>query len=75
MSEFLDHHIQPVMKGGKSYVKDTNHFLEKRKELGKVPPNAILVTADVVGLDPSIPYDAGLKAFHEKLEEVFQRQI
>ena len=75
MSEFLDHHLQPVMKGGKSYVKDTNHFLEKLKELGKVPPNAILVTADVVGLDPSIPQDAGLKAFHEKLEEVFQRQI
>ena len=59
MSEFLDHHLQPVMKGGRSYVKDTNHFLEKLKELGKVPPNAILVTADVVGLYPSIPHDAG----------------
>ena len=69
MSEFLDHHLQPVMKGGKSYVKDTNHCLERLKELGKVPPNAILVTADVVGLYPSIPYDAGLKALHEKLEE------
>ena len=69
MSEFLDHHLQPVMKGGKSYVKDTNHFLEKLKELGKVPPNAILVTADVVGLCPSIPRNAGLKALHEKLEE------
>ena len=69
MSEFLDHHLQPVMKGGKSYVKDTNHFLEKLKELGKVPPDAVLVTADVVGHAPSIPHDAGLKVFHEKLEE------
>ena len=69
MSEFLDHHLQPVMKGGTSYVKDTNHCLERLKELGKVPPNAILVTADVVGLYPSIPHDAGLKALHEKLEE------
>ena len=69
MSEFLDHHLQPVMKGGRSYVKDTNHFIEKLKELGKVPSNAILVTADVVGLYPSIPHDAGLKALHEKLEE------
>ena len=50
MSEFLDHHLQPVMKGGKFYVKDTNNFLEKLKELGKVPPNTILVTADIVGL-------------------------
>ena len=35
MSEFLDHHLQPVMKGGRSYVKDINHFLEKYKELDK----------------------------------------
>ena len=57
------------MKGGKSYVKDTYHFLGKLKQLGKEPPNAILVTADVVSLYPSIPHDAGLKALHEKLEE------
>ena len=42
MSEFLDHHLQQVMKGGKSYVNDTNHFLEKLKELRKVPPNLML---------------------------------
>ena len=51
-----------------SQVKDTNHFLEKLKELEKVPSNAILVTVDVVGLYSSIPHDAGLKALHEKLE-------
>ena len=69
MSEFLDQHVQPNMKGGKSYVKDTYHFLGKLKQLGKEPPNAILVTADVVSLYPSIPNDAGLKALYEKLEE------
>ena len=69
ISELLDHQIQPVMKGGKSYIKDINFLLEKLKELGKVTPNAILVTADVVRLYPSIPHDAGLKALHEKLEE------
>ena len=57
------------MKVDKSYVKDTNHFLEKLKELGKVPANATLVTADVVGLYPSILHVAGLKAWHKKLEE------
>ena len=57
------------MKGGKSYVKGTNHFLEKLKEPGKVPPNAVLVTADAVGLYPSVLHDAGLKTLHEKLEE------
>ena len=29
VSEFLDHHLQPVMKSGKSYVKDTGDFIEK----------------------------------------------
>ena len=62
MSEFLDHHLQPVIKGGTSYVKDANHFLEKLKELGKVPPNAVLVTAD-------------LKALHEKLEERNEKSV
>ena len=69
MSEFLDHHLQPVMKGGNYYVKDTNNFLRKFKELGKVPPNAILVTADIVALYSCIPHDTGLKVLHEKLEE------
>ena len=34
-----------------------------------MPPNAILVTADIVALYPSIPHDTGLKVLHEKLEE------
>ena len=54
-SEFLDHHLQPVMRSGMSCIKDTNEFLSKFKNLKKVPGNVILVTADVVGLYPSIP--------------------
>ena len=53
-SKFLDHHLQPIMKSGVSYIKDTNDFLFKLKNLGKIPENASLVTADVVGLYPSI---------------------
>ena len=63
MSKFSDHHV------GISHVKDTNHFLEKLKEQGKVQPNAILITADAVGIYPSIPHYAGLTPLHEKLEE------
>ena len=36
-SEFLDHHLQPIMKSGTSYIKDTNEFLSKLKNLKKVP--------------------------------------
>ena len=43
------------MKAGKTYIKDTSDFLKNLKNLGNNPPNAILITADVVGLYPSIP--------------------
>ena len=37
LSEFFDHHLQPVMKAGKSYIKDTGDLLEKLKNLGNIP--------------------------------------
>ena len=57
------------MQQSKSYIKDTGHFLQKLRGLGKIPDNAILVTADVVGLYPSVPHEDGLKYLFEKLEE------
>ena len=48
VSEFLDHQLQPIMKQGNSYVKDTGDFLEKLRAIGEIPKGAILVTADVV---------------------------
>ena len=49
-SEFVDHHLQPIMKSGVSDVKHTNDFLSNLKNLRKIPENEFLVTADVVGL-------------------------
>ena len=57
------------MKSAKSCIKDTSDFLRKLSDLGKLPENAILVTADVVGLYPSIPHADGLEALSGKLEE------
>ena len=57
------------MKSGKSFLKDTNHFLQKLSKLGALPKDAILVTADVVGLYPNIPLDIGLKYLNERLNE------
>ena len=75
LSEFLDHHLQPVMKTGKFYIKDTGDFLEKLKNLGNISSNAILITADVVGLYPSIPHDTGLQVLYGKLEERADKKI
>ena len=55
--EFLDHHLQPIMKSRVSYIKNTNDFLSKLKNLRKIPQNWFLVTADVIGLYPSIQHD------------------
>ena len=55
VSEFLDYHLKPVMQSGRSYIKASGNFLKKIKNLGFLPENAILVTADEVGLYPSIP--------------------
>ena len=75
VSEFLDHHLKPVMQGGKSYIKDSGHFLEKIKTLRCIPDNALLVTADVVGLYPSTPHQAGLIALKEALDKRLLKKI
>ena len=75
ISEFLFHHLQPIIKAGKSYIKDTIDFLEKLKNLGNIPSNAILVTAHVVSQYLSIPHEAGLHTLYEKLEERTDKKI
>ena len=55
------------MKSGVSYIKDTNEFLFKLKNLRKIPENVFLVTADVVGLYSSIPHDEGLQVLRKQL--------
>ena len=68
-SEFLDHHLQPIMKSGVPYIKDTNNFLFIVKNLGKILENAFLVTADVVGLYLSIQHDEGLEVLRKQLND------
>ena len=55
ISSFLDFHLQPLAQKVKPYIKDTNHFLGKIKELGQLPEGTILCTVDAVGLYPNIP--------------------
>ena len=57
------------MKEGESYIKDTGDFLNKIKNINAIPENPVLVTADLVGLYPSIPHQAGLEALREALDK------
>ena len=63
------------MRKGWSYIKDSQDFINKSRKLGKIPDNAILVTADVVGLYPSIPHNVGLRALKEAPDKREQKKI
>ena len=60
--------MKPLTQKGRSYNKDSSDFIIKTRNLASIPNNAILVTADVAGLYPSIPHEAGLKALREVLD-------
>ena len=57
------------------YIKDSGDYISKTKNLSTIPENAILVTADVVRLYPSIPPEAGLRALREALDKHVKKCI
>ena len=63
VSEFLDNHLQPIMRKGFLILRILLILLIKDIN------NAILVTADDVTAYPSIPHDVGLKALREVLDK------
>ena len=69
ISTFLDHHLQPLAQGVKSYIKDTTDFLNKLKNIPNLPKNSIFCAIDVVGLYPNIPHELGLKAMQKALDK------
>ena len=75
ISSFLVFCLQPLAQKVKSYIKDTNHFLRKIKELGQLPEGTILCTNDVVGLYPNIPHDEGLAFLKDFLDSRVDKQV
>ena len=49
--------------------------MSKLKHISKVPDNAILITADVAGLYPSIPYNEGLEVLKKQLDKFYEKLI
>ena len=60
ISSILDYHLQPLAQRVKSYIKDTNQFLNKIKKIVKLPEEVVLCAVDVVGHYPEIPHGEGL---------------
>ena len=68
VAKFLDYHFRPIMQDGWPYFNDTEDFLKKVQNMRKIPQDSILLTADVVGLYPSIPHNASLNALKVTLD-------
>ena len=62
ISAFVDHHLKPLVAAVPSYVKDTNDFLKKLRDISTLPSGAIMVTIDVVGLYPHYIPPPGVQA-------------
>ena len=62
------------MQNGASYIKDSNDFKSKIKNID-TPNDALLVTADVVELYPSIHHEAGLSALRDALDKRICKKI
>ena len=75
VSEFLDNYLQPIMRKGLFYIKNSGDFINKIRRMGSIRDNTILVTADVTALYPSIPHDVGLKALRDFLDKREQKKI
>ena len=63
------------MQDSNSYIRNSGHFLERLENISTFPENAILVTADVVGLHLSIPHEAGLSALKKTPENRSMKKI
>ena len=68
LSAYLDYYLQPLAQKVNSYIKDTNHFLQRLMLLDNIPTSSILVTIDVTALYTNIPHRDGILAVKEALE-------
>ena len=69
ISEFVDHHLQPLVKLLPSYIQDTTDFINKiNSHADKVNEKTFLVTMDVKSLYTNIPNNEGIKAAKSFIE-------
>ena len=75
ISAFLDHELKPIAMQVKSYIKDTNDFLKKLRDLPDLPQDFIICAIDVAGLYPSVPNEESLRFLRNVLEKRSNRNV
>ena len=73
ISEYVDYHLQPIVKEIPSYAQDTTDFLRKINQIDFVPDNTYLVSLDVKSLYTNIPNAEGIKSVKTSLENYSKR--
>ena len=58
----MDHFLSPIVKTGRSYIRDTGDLLLKLQEINNLMADEILLTLDVSALYTNIPNDEGTMA-------------
>ena len=75
ISEYVDYHLQPIVREIPPYNVDTSDFLRKLKSITKVSENSYLETLDVKSLYTSIPNSEGIKAVKISHESFTKKTI
>ena len=75
ISAFLDYQLKPIAMQVKSYIKDTNDFFRKLRDLPDLPEESIICTVDVVGLYHSIPNKEGPRILRNVLEKRSNKNV
>ena len=73
ISRLVDHHLQPVVRQISSYVRDTDHFINRVNNFS-VPVNSVLVTMDV-RLYNSIPNNEGIAATKKRYDSYCHKTL
>ena len=69
ISAYVDEKLRPIVTKLTFYIKDTSDFVNKVRNIGKVPEESYLVTMDVTGLYTNIDHSEGLDASMQKTLE------
>ena len=68
ISQFVDHHLQPLVTKLPSYIKDTTHILNKLNNICQLPNGVLLVTLDVTSLYMNISHKDRIQACSDFLD-------
>ena len=74
ISRLVHYYLQTMVKQIPSYIKDTNHLINKVKSFS-VPVNSVLVTMDVRSLYTSIPNNEGIDATKKRYNSYIHKTI